>query len=336
MKDAVFITLSNNQTTVCLTNYGARVVSIVTPDKQGKLQDVIIGPGTISDFLNCTHSYYGATIGRYANRITNGKFKLNGVTYQLACNIGKDHLHGGEKGLQRHLWQIKNCNSEEVTMFCISPDGEDGYPGELHVEVMFQLHHNGTLSITYKATASKATILNITNHAFFNLNGGGTIVNHKLQIFADAYTPVNELVIPTGVFEAVHETPFDFRIAKTIGRDIEQPHEQLIYGSGYDHNYILKKENNRQLLKAATVCGNDSGICMDVFTTEPGMQLYTGNFMDGSNRMKYDTRDEQRTAFCLETQHFPDTPNHTNFPSVVLHPGTEFFSQTNYKFYLTT
>lgn len=331
-KQTTLYFIRNNTITVALTNYGARVVSIIVPDKNGNPVDVVVGPGTISDFLQADHSYFGATIGRYANRIANGKFSINNKTYQLAINNGENHLHGGVGGLQTKVWDVVQPNQSSIEFICTSPDGEDGYPGNMNIKVIYTLSNDGELEINYVAKTDKDTFFNITNHTYFNLNGGGSIENHTLQIFANQFTPVTKSLIPTGECKAIANTPFDFSKPVLIGEQINEADEQLAYGYGYDHNYILQKENNNFCL-AAEVKGDVSGITIQVHTTESGMQLYSGNCMKGTNTMKQGTKDDFRTAFCLETQHYPDSPNHPAFPSALLKAGKTFLSRTKFIFF---
>jgi aldose 1-epimerase len=331
-KDAILHVISNENIAIAITNYGARLVSIYYTNNQNKIIDVLIGPGNMEHLIACSHAYYGATIGRFANRIAGGKFSLNEKEFQLAVDDAGNHLHGG-KGLQQKMWDVISADEQHFTLKCISENNDDNFPGELIVEVTFSIKNESSLSIEYKASTNEATVVNFTNHAFFNLNGGGTINEHSLQIFSNEITPANETAIPTGEFMLVKNTVFDFTTAKTIAKDIEAEHEQIQFAKGYDHNFVLKKENNNKLLHAATAIGDLSGIVMDVHTTEPGLHLYTGNFMDGTNAAKYGATDVWRTAFSLETQHFPDSPNKPHFPSTTLLPGEEFNSTTIFTFY---
>jgi aldose 1-epimerase len=275
--------------------------------------------------------YYGATIGRYANRIANGTFSLQDKNYLLETNNGINHLHGGEKGFHNIVWDVEVQSKNSITFKYLSPDGEEGYPGNVAVFVTYTLTDDNEMAIEFKATTDRATIINLTNHAYFNLNGIGNINDHTLYINADNYTPVNEHLISTGNIETVSDTPFDFRQPKKIGSDINNDNEQLKYGKGFDHNFVLNKKNDECSL-AASATGDISNIKMNVFTTEPGIQLYTGNFMDGSNILANGSSDDFRTAFCLETQHFPDSPNKNNFPSTILTPGNTYKSRTVFCF----
>jgi aldose 1-epimerase len=332
-KKVDLFTLSNaNGMQVCLTNYGCRIVSLSVPDAQKKPVDVVVGFDTLEDYLTATEVYHGATIGRYSNRIANGKFSIDGAEYTLAINNAPNHLHGGPTGFHTRVWDVKASSENSLTFAYTSADGEEGYPGKLQVEVHFELGHNNALRISYVAGTDKATVLNLTNHAYFNLNGqgSGTILNHLLEIRADAYTPVDQTLIPTGELAPVDNTPFDFRTAERIGARINNDHEQLRYGNGYDHNYVLTTAGNVQ--QVARVQADKSGIVMLVHTDQPGVQFYTGNFMSGENLIKGHVPDHFRTAFCLETQHYPDSPNQPHFPSTLLQPGEQFRSTTIYSF----
>jgi aldose 1-epimerase len=329
---AKFITLKNKFITATITNYGARLAGLLVPDKDGRLVDVVAGFKTVNAYLKSTTPYYGATIGRFANRIALGKFSLNGVDYQLPVNNGPNSLHGGS-GFHSKVWDINEAGDDFIVMHYFSPDGEDGYPGDLEVKVTYRLT-DIALEINYEAISQSDTIINLTNHAYFNLNGegSGNILGHTLQINANAYTRINQYLVPTGQLAAVANGPFDFRLPKTIGQHIDAEHEQLQFARGYDHNYVLDKTNPGDLALAAKATGDLTGISMEVMTTEPGMQLYTGNFMTGNNTFKCGAKDGFRTTFCLETQHFPDSPNHPAFPSTVLKAGEIFKSSSIYRF----
>lgn len=315
------------------TNYGARWVSLLMPGKAGRITDVVVGLTSIEDYKNAEEPYYGATVGRYANRIANGRFTLSGHEYQLATNQPPSHLHGGNQGFQYKVWDVVQSNSNSITMQYLSPDGEEGYPGNLTVTVTYTLTDNNEVKADFEARTDSATILNLTNHAYFNLNGQGSgpITGHLLMINADRYTPMDETSIPLGRLDDVTDTPFDFRKATPIGERIDAENEQLKNGGGYDHNFVLNK-NGAEMSLAAIAVGENSGIQMEVHTTEPGVQLYTGNFMAGKHTLKGGFKDEKRNAFCLETQHFPDSPNQPQFPSTVLQPGETFTSQSIFRF----
>lgn len=316
-----------------ITNYGGRIVSIIVPDNTGKEKDVVVGFASVNDYMKSSEPYFGATIGRYGNRIANGKFTLDGHQYSLFRNNGPNTLHGGKKGFQAVVWNAIQKSDSSLELNYLSPDGEEGFPGNLSVQVNFSITDQNEIRIKYKASTDKRTVINLTNHAFFNLNGegSGTILSHKLKINAEKYTPVDSTLIPTGKILPVVNSPFDFRSFHTIGERINMNNTQLEYGKGYDHNFVLD-ESHQQLNHAATVIGNISGIQMDVYSTEPGLQFYSGNFMKALNTFKSGSKDDFRTAFCLETQHFPDSPNQPSFPSTVLDPGKIFESETVYKF----
>jgi aldose 1-epimerase len=327
-----FITLKNKHLQATITNYGARLVGLLAPDKDGNQVDVVAGFKSVDEYEKATSPYYGATIGRFANRIANGQFNLDGKSYQLPVNNGPNCLHGGG-GIHAKVWDILDAQDQYIVMQVFSPNGEDGFPGDMHIKVTYTLIDNA-LMIDYEGTTDRDTVVNLTNHAYFNLNGegDGNILNHTLQINADAYTRINENLIPIGKLAAVAHSPFDFRVAKAIGEHIEADHEQLTIAHGYDHNYVLNKVEGQKLTYAAKAVGNKTGIAMEVHTTEPGMQFYTGNFMDGTNTFKGGSKDEFRSMFCLETQHFPDSPNQPTFPSTLLSPGLVFKSSSMYRF----
>lgn len=309
---------------------GARIISLLVPDKNNKLVDVVVGFENAADYDTATEPYFGATIGRYGNRIADGKFSLEGKDYQLTINNGKNTLHGGTTGFQYQKWEISQPNDETLICRLVSPDGDNGFPGKLTTKVTYSLTDKNELTIDYEATTDKTTVVNLTNHAFFNLNGAGSILNHTLQINADQFTPVDSTLIPVGKHALVENTPFDFRQSTTIGKRINEKNEQLLFGKGYDHNYVL---NNKAGINTpiAKVLGDKTNIEMQIFTTEPGLQFYSGNFMQGKNKLRNGT-DDFRTAFCLETQHFPDSPNQVSFPSTVLKPNQTYRSKSVYAF----
>jgi aldose 1-epimerase len=340
---ALYVLKNKNNAQVAITNYGARVVGMLVPDKKGVLTDVIVGYDSIGKYLHQPETFFGAIVGRYGNRIAKGKFKINGREYTLATNDGANHLHGGKKGFGAVVWDAKKLNDQSVELTYLSKDGEEGYPGNLKVTVTYTLTDSNELKIDYNATTDKATVLNLTNHSYFNLNGqgSGTINNHLLQINADNYTPVDSTLIPTGKIEPVAGTPFDFRQPTSIGARINDDNQQLKYGKGYDHNFVLNPvkggsgdtgKQKEELNLAATVVGDQSGIQLDVYTLEPAIQFYGGNFMKGANPIKGGKKDDYRTAFCLETQHYPDSPNEPSFPSTLLTPGKTYQTTTVYKF----
>ena len=317
-----------------LTNYGGRIVSLLVPDSSGKLVDVVVGFDRVSDYVTSTEPYFGATIGRYGNRIAKGSFVIDGKTYQSSINNAPNMLHGGKMGFQNVVWDAEQTNDQTLVLTYLSKDMEEGFPGNLKVKVTYTLTDDNELKIDYEATTDKITVVNLTNHAFFNLNGegSGNILNHTLEVNADKYIPVDTTLIPTGKILPVDGTPFDFRKMVAIGKRISEDNEQLKNGLGYDHNFVLNRSNTNGLQAAATVTGDKSGITMQVLTTEPGLQLYSGNFMQSKNTFKSGVKDDFRTAFCLETQHFPDSPNQPSFPSTLLKPGETYRSTSVYKF----
>ena len=325
--------LENENLKVFITNYGARIVSLIVLDRFEKPLDVVLGFKSIDDYLKANEPYHGATIGRYANRISKGIFSLDGKKYNLPINNGVNHLHGGPNGFHNKIWSIVSFNKEKIIMSLNSEDGEMGYPGNLDVELTYQIVDN-QLEIYYKATTDKKTPINLTNHSFFNLagEGSGTINNHILKLNSDYFSPVDSNLIPTGEKRAVDGSPFDFRTPKAIGTDINSSDDQIVYGGGYDHNFILNKQHQDSLSRAATVFEPNRGVKMEIFTTEPGIQFYGGNFMDGSDIGKYEKKFLYRESFALETQHYPDSPNNQSFPNVFLLPTEIYKSISVYKF----
>lgn len=335
-KATTLYTLKNsNGMCAAITNYGGRIVQLMVPDKNGKPTDVVVGFKSVDDYVHSTEPYFGALIGRVGNRIANAQFVLDETTYQLFANNGPNTLHGGKKGFQNVVWDGRLLNDTILELSYYSADGEEGFPGDLSVKVRYLLTSKNELCIDYEATGNKRTPVNLTNHAFFNLNGegSGTINNHTLQINANQYTPVDATLIPTGQLENVAGTPFDFRQPTTIGSRIDTVNnEQLKFGKGYDHNYVLSAPSDGQMHQAAVVTSDLSGIVMTVFTVEPGLQFYGGNFMQSKNTFKSGAKDDFRTAFCLETQHFPDAPNQPSFPSIILEPGQKYYTSSVYRF----
>jgi aldose 1-epimerase len=332
---ADFITLKNeNGVVVTLCNFGARIVGIMVPDKNQNPVDVVLGFKSLQEYMQTPDPYYGATIGRYANRIAKGSFTLEGKLNNLSINNGENHLHGGPYGFHTIFWNVDQVTDSSVIFSVISVDGDEGYPGNLRVSVKYTLTEKNELNILFTAVSDATTVVNLTNHAFFNLNGEGSglIDDHVVTIESDYFTPVNESLIPTGEVRPVINTPFDFTTSQTIGSRIHSDEEQLKLGNGYDHNFVLRSQSTKGLVLAASAVGDKTGIKLDVFTTEPGMQLYTGNFMLGRNQLKHGEMDDFRTAFCFETQHYPDSPNQPSFPSTVLKMGEEFRSETVFKF----
>lgn len=331
-KNVDLFVIRNEKAEVAITNYGARIVSYLVTDREGRKTDIVVGFDSLEGYLGAEERYYGAVVGRYANRIAKGRFSLDGKEYTLATNNAPNHLHGGKKGYQDVVWEVAEVTPESLTLKYFSPDGEEGYPGNMDITIKYTLSGDD-LVMDFEATTDKTTVFNITNHAYFNLNGqgSGTIVDHQLMINADHYTPIDETSIPLGQIAPVEGTPFDFRKPVAIGARIDQEDGQLKNGTGYDHNFVLNSKGDQQLILAARAVGDKSGIVLEVLTTEPGIQLYTGNFMKAHHHIKYGFRDERRAAFCLETQHFPDSPNQPKFPSTVLKPGERFRSQTIFR-----
>ena len=328
--------LKNDQIEVYITNFGGRIVSLMTPDKNGVMGDVVLGFKSIEDYQKAKTPFHGCLIGRFGNRIAKGKFEIDGKQYVLPINNNENHLHGGPEGFHNQVWTVLSSDENSIVMSYFSKDGEMGYPGNLEVEVTYAINDNNELSIDYKATTDQATPVNLTNHAFFNLAGEakGSINDHLLMLNADHYTPVDGGLIPLGEIRSVEGTPFDFRKPKTIGQDLnlQEPDTQLSYGGGYDHNFVLKKESYGSMSLAARVVDPKSGRQMEIFTKEPGIQFYGGNFMDGSDIGKYGTKFEYRASFALETQHYPDSPNQANFPNTILQAGEVYQTKSIYKF----
>lgn len=329
----LFALKNKSGASVTITNYGGRVVSLLVPDKDKKMVDVVLGYDSIGSYRKKGEPFFGALIGRYGNRIGKGKFTLEGKAYQLQLNDGVNTLHGGTDGFFSKVWDAKQIDDQKLELSYVSNDGEAGYPGKLDVKVTYTLTDENALQIDYMATTDKATVVNLTNHAYFNLNGEGnkTILDHELTITADSITPVDATLIPTGKLQAVAGTSFDFNKAKTIGKAIDANEEQLKFGKGYDHNFALNKHDDKT--PVATVKSSVTGIIMEVYTSEPGLQFYSGNFLTGETKDgKGGKSYPHRSAFCLETQHFPDAPNHANFASTVLKPGETYQTSTTYKF----
>jgi aldose 1-epimerase len=326
---------NNNGMEVSVMNYGGIIVSLKVPDKAGVMEDVVLGYDSLNQYMT-NNPYFGALIGRYGNRIEKGKFNLNGTAYSLPVNDGENHLHGGTQGFDKVYWNIQP-DSNALILTYTSKDGEQGYPGNLSTEVRYTLTDDNELKIDYLATTDKPTIVNLTQHSYFNLSGRNSeILNHTLQINADTYLPVDKGLIPTGILAPVEKTPFDFRNAERIGARINDDHEQLKLGRGYDHCWVLNnKDKNKSLSKVATLTDSVSGRQMEVFTTEPGLQFYAGNFLDGTIKGKKGEVYTFRSGLCLETQHYPDSPNKNEFPSVTLNPGEKYVSTTVYKFMVT-
>lgn len=335
---AVYLyTLTNTQGLEALiTNYGATLVSLKVPDRHGKPGDITLGYDSLEKYVQGRH-YFGSIVGRYANRIAGGKFTLKGRQYTLAKNEGNNHLHGGRRGFDKVVWQpgsLIDDSDRALTFRYASQDGEEGYPGNLTMNVTYRVSDGNALIIEYEAQTDQPTVINPTHHSYFNLAGAGSgdILTHTLTIFADHFTPVDEQLIPTGELRSVKGTPLDFTQPTGIGARIEKEDEQLILAKGYDHNWVLSKEPGRLDL-AASVMESKSGRTMEVYTTEPGIQFYTGNFLNGPIAGKDDQIYGHRGGFCLETQHFPDSPNRPEFPSTALEPSEKYQSTTIYQFW---
>lgn len=320
---------------VAITNYGGIVQSLMVPDKTGVLVDVVLGFDNIEGYLG-EHPYFGAVIGRYGNRIAKGRFTIDSLDYDLATNNGPNHLHGGDKGFDKVIWTAEQSMSGEgfpqLKLRYVSADGEEGYPGQLSVEVVYTLTDDNDLRIDYTARTDKTTHVNLTNHAYFNLAGvdGDDILNHEMKLEASKYTPVDNTLIPTGALAEVADTPFDFSSFTKIAKGIDADDRQIKYGGGYDHNFVLDEPS--MALPFVTVRSHESGVIMRAFTTEPGVQFYTGNFLDGTINGKGGVVYGKRSALCLETQHYPDSPNQKDFPSTLLRPGETYRSTTAYRF----
>jgi aldose 1-epimerase len=330
-RTGLYVLKNSRGMTATFTNFGGRLVGLWVPDSAGRFTDVVIGLPSVQDYAGPNDAYFGATIGRYGNRIAKGKFTLDGKQYSLFLNNGPNSLHGGKKGFSAVVWDAAQPNDSTLKLSYVSKDGEEGYPGNLHVKVVYSLTADNELRMQYEAATDKPTVVNLTNHAYFNLNGEGSgdIGRHLLTIHANNYTPVDSTLIPTGQLAPVAGTPFDFTQPRAIGARLQEQNEQLKNGGGYDHNFVL---DGSGMKPAAKVEGDKSGIVMEVFTEEPGLQFYGGNFMAGKNTLKNGKKDEYRTAFCLETQHFPDSPNQPGWAGTVLRPGEKYSTTSVYRF----
>ncbi len=318
-----------------IITYGGVLVSLTAPDRNGKFADIVLGCPDVACYEKQT-AHFGGLVGRYANRIGGAKFALNGKEYLLPKNNGPNTLHGGPKSFDAHMWTAKprqDASGAAVDLTMVSPDGEEGFPGKLTVKVTYTLTPANELRMDYTATTDRDTVVNLTNHAYFNLagQGAGSILDHEVAIYADQFTPTDSTQIPTGQLRSVAGTPFDFRQLTRIGARIDQNDEQLKTGAGYDHNWVVRK-GQQPLVKAAEAYEPKSGRVLEVRTTEPGVQFYTGNFLDGTIRGKAGVAYARRSGFCLETQHYPDSPNHPSFPSTTLKPGAEYRTTTVYAF----
>lgn len=317
---------------VCITNYGGRIVSIMVPDRNGKFQDVVLGHDTIDDYVNIDGNF-GALIGRYGNRINKGRISIDGTEYQLPQNNFGHCLHGGPVGFHHKVWDAVQPDGSTLELHLQSPDGEAGFPGNLNVKVVYTLSNDNSLKIEYTATTDKPTVVNLTDHSYFNLSGNpaNDILDETVLFNADGFTPIDSTFMTSGEIRSVEGTPFDFRRDKTVGRDIDADDEQLKNGMGFDHNMVLNTGGDISVL-AGRIEDSRSGISMEIYTTEPGIQFYTGNFLDGSVKGKRGIYYQKRSAICVETQHFPDSPNQPNYPSTLLRPGETYSSTCIYKF----
>ena len=328
---ALYVLKNKDGAEACITNYGGRLVSVMVPDKNGKMTDVVLGYDNIGQYVQ-SDGNYGALIGRYGNRINQGKFTLDDIEYTLPQNNGAHCLHGGPQGYHARMWDAKQLNDQALELTYLSKDGEAGFPGNLDIKVTYTLTDDNAVGIKYEATTDKKTVVNLTNHSYFNLSGGpgSDVLDQLVMINADNYTPVDSTLIPVGI-SPVDGTPLDLRTPVAIGKQINDPFQQLQFGRGYDLNWVLNTNGDKNVL-AAKAYSPTSGIALEVYTNEPGIQFYTGNFMDGKDTGKHGVLYPHRGALCLETQHYPDSPNHPDFPSVVLNPGEKYLSECIYKF----
>lgn len=332
-KETALYTLTNkNGVEACITNYGGRLVSVMVPDNKGQMTDVVLGYGSIADYL-ASDGNFGALIGRYGNRIAKGFFTLDDTTYELPHNDNGNTLHGGDKGYHTKIWDAKQIDNHTLELRYLSPDGDANFPGNLDITVTYKLTDDNAVDISYQATTDKPTIVNLTNHSYFNLSGklDSQILDQEIRINADRYTPVDDSLIPTGELAPVEGTPMDLRQPIAIGNHIDDDFDQLVKGRGYDHNWVLNTNGDINKIAAKTK-SLKTGISLEVYTNEPGVQFYAGNFMSGKDKGKHGLTYPHRGAYCLETQHYPDSPNQPNFPSTVLRPGEKYFSRCIYKF----
>ena len=330
-----FVLSNKNGMEISVINYGGIITSLKAKDRNGKYQDIVLGFNSLPPYED-ENPYFGALIGRYGNRIANGNFKLDGQSYKLDINNPPNHLHGGLKGFHKVVWnhkEILNDSNVSLELTYLSKHMEEGYPGNLDVKVTYTLNNKDELSVLYEAETDKKTIINLTQHSYFNLSGDFSedILDHQIKINADAFLPVDETLIPTGEIRSVHGSPFDFRKSKLIGQDIDTNNKQIEFGKGYDHCWVINNQNNG-LRSVASAYHYESGRVLDVYSDLPGLQFYSGNFLDGTLKSKGEGHYELRSGFCLETQYYPDSPNQQNFPSVILKPGDVYNSNTVFKF----
>lgn len=336
-KTGLYVLKNDKGMEVCVTNFGGRVVSIMVPDKEGVLRDVVLGFDNVADYMEIP-SDFGASIGRFANRIAQGSFTLDGKVYELPKNNFGHCLHGGPNGWQYKIYEVENVTDNSITLVMHSPDRDESFPGKVTTKVTYTVTPENALEIDYRATSDQPTIINMTNHSYFNLSGNplNLVLDHVLYINASSYTPVGRTLIPTGEMLTVAGTPMDFTIPKAIGTDIDNTeYEQIMFGNGYDHNWVLDTKGDKSVV-AATLYSPVSGIKMDVYTDEPGIQVYSGNFLNGTVKGKNGITYQKRAAVCLETQHYPDSPNRPEWPTVVLRPGETYKSHCTYKFSTVT
>lgn len=324
----LFTLTNKNGVEVSITNYGGIITKFLAPDRNGKLGDIVLGRDSLADYVRA-NPFFGCLVGRVGNRIAKGKFSLDGNHFSVLTNDGVNHLHGGKVGFDKVVWQAREVGPNSLALTYLSKDGEEGYPGNLYVTVVYSLNDDNMLRIQYIATTDKATVVNLTNHTYFNLSGAPTILDHHMQLFADRFTPGDTGLIPTGELRSVEGTPMDFRQATRIGDRIDSDYDQLKYGGGYDHNYVVNGSAG-MLRLAARVYDQGTGRVLEAHTTEPGIQFYAGNFLDGSITGK-GRNYTKRSGFCLETQHFPDSPNHPEFPPITLRPEEIYSTTTVYR-----
>lgn len=334
VQTGLYVLTNANGCEITVTNYGAKIVTLLVPNKDGALVDVVLGHPNIEDYINSEEPYFGAVCGRTGNRIAKGKFTLEGVDYQLAVNNGPNSLHGGIKGFNAVVWKVVEVSENSIRLNYLSKDGEEGYPGNLNVYITYTLTEDNALDIVYEATTDKTTIVNLTNHSYFNLSGEGDphIGDHMLTLNAEYYLPTDDTAIPFGKPETVVGTPMDFLTPHTIGERINEDFQQLIYGKGYDHTFVLNKNEADEYSYVGICESPKTGIKMEMYTTEPGVQVYTGNWMTGNFEAKNGNRYPERSAVCFETQHYPDSINKPEYPTVILKPEEKFTSRTTYKF----